>query len=418
MQEAKPAPKSEQKEGSDKNKPGSAAGPGGDITLSKEVEQSLRNKVKEHNDKMKDDDKPDWARTTYGQLAAVYRRGAGAYSSSHRPGQTRGAWAMARVNAYLYLLQNGRPKNPKYITDYDLLPKNHPKSSRNNNSVLNEYTTEVKLVDNLQEKIDFTIEDSINDSFEEALGIVDIESEEATSAATESEVAKVDIDMKEKDDKAKAAKKDKMAGHDDDEKKMAEHDDDDDKDKMAEHDDDDDKDKMAEHDDDDKKKMAEHDDEKKDKNGMEKDKKEYQSMESDEIIAPTDNIELATSNEDDKHAEEAKENSDASFTESERQELERFRREEKQKVLNSYKQFLSEEVYEEFSQTLDQLTRESLEKELKLKVADYFMAQAAEMEQAKELESKKEFKTLQVLDQLRDKDVASDIAKLVDKYKK
>jgi hypothetical protein len=264
----------------------------------------------------------------------------------------------------------------------------------------------VKLVDNLQEKIDFTIEDSINDSFEEALGIVDIESEEATSATTESQVAKVNIDMKEKDDTAKAAKKDKMAGHDDDDKKMAEHDDDDDK-KMAEHDDDDDK-KMAEHD----------DDEKKDKNGMEKDKKKYQSMESNQLIEPTDSIELATSNEDDKNAEEAKENSDASFTESERQELERFRREEKQKVLNSYKQFLSEEVYEEFSQTLDQLTRESLERELKLKVADYFMAQAAEMEKAKELESKKEFKTLQVLDQLRDKDVASDIAKLVDKYKK
>jgi hypothetical protein len=410
MQEAKPAPKSEQKEGSDKNKPGSAAGPGGDITLSKEVEQSLRNKVKEHNDKMKDDDKPDWARATYGQLAAVYRRGAGAYSSSHRPGQTRGAWAMARVNAYLYLLQNGRPKNPKYITDYDLLPKNHPKSSRNNNSVLNKYTTEVKLVDNLQEKIDFTIEDSINDSFEEALGIVDIESEEATSAETESEVAKVNIDMKETDDKAKAAKKDKMAGHDDDKKKMAGHDDDDDddKDKMAEHDDDDDKKKMAEHDDDDKK----------DKNGMEKDKKKYQSMESDEIIAPTDNIELATSNEDDNDAEEAEKNSDASFTESEKQELERFRREEKQKILESYKQFLSQTVYEEFAATLDTFTKDNLEKELKVKVADYFIAQAKEAEKTKASESKQEFKTLQVISQLRDKDVASDISKLVDKYKK
>lgn len=39
---------------------------------------------------------------------------------------------MARVNAYLYLLRRGRPENPKYTTDYDLLPKDHPKSTRSN----------------------------------------------------------------------------------------------------------------------------------------------------------------------------------------------------------------------------------------------------------------------------------------------
>lgn len=132
MAESRPAPKKDQIEGSDENKPGSAGGPGGDIKLSEAVEKSLRNKLKEHNDKMKDQDKPDHTRTTYGQLAAVYRRGAGAYSTSHRPGKTRGQWAMARVNAYLYLLRNGRPENPKYTTDYDLLPKDHPKSTRGN----------------------------------------------------------------------------------------------------------------------------------------------------------------------------------------------------------------------------------------------------------------------------------------------
>ena len=36
-------------------------------------------------------------------------------------------WAMARVNAFLYLLKNGRPQNKKYTTDYDLLPAKHPK---------------------------------------------------------------------------------------------------------------------------------------------------------------------------------------------------------------------------------------------------------------------------------------------------
>ena len=46
------------------------------------------------------------------------------------PSHDRGGakqWAMARVNAFLYLLKNGRPQNKKYTTDYDLLPAKHPK---------------------------------------------------------------------------------------------------------------------------------------------------------------------------------------------------------------------------------------------------------------------------------------------------
>ena len=62
-------------------------------------------------------------------LKAVYRRGAGAFSTSHRPGMSRQQWSMARVNAFLYLVRNGRPKDPKYITDNDLRPKGHPKRS-------------------------------------------------------------------------------------------------------------------------------------------------------------------------------------------------------------------------------------------------------------------------------------------------
>lgn len=125
-----PAPKKEQIVGSDKNKPGSAAGPGGSIKLSDAAETGLRNKVKEHNDEMKEANKPDYTRATIGQLRAVYRRGAGAFSVSHRPGMSRGGWAMARVNAYLYLLANGKPKRAAYVQDNDLLPKDHPKSSR------------------------------------------------------------------------------------------------------------------------------------------------------------------------------------------------------------------------------------------------------------------------------------------------
>lgn len=139
-----PAPPQDQIEGSDENEPGSAKGAGGDIKLSEATETALRNKVKEHNDKMSADDRPDWTRTTYGQLAAVYRRGAGAYSSSHRPGVSRGAWAMARVNAYLYLLRNGNPENSNYVTDNDLLPEGHPKSTRSIGSQLE--TRDVNLV--------------------------------------------------------------------------------------------------------------------------------------------------------------------------------------------------------------------------------------------------------------------------------
>ena len=125
-----PAPPSDQITGSDENEPGSASGAGGDIELSEATTQALRNKVSAHNEQMSEEDKPDWTRTTLGQLSAVYRRGAGAYSTSHRPGMTRGQWAMARVNSFLYLLRNGRPENSAYITDNDLLPEGHPRSTR------------------------------------------------------------------------------------------------------------------------------------------------------------------------------------------------------------------------------------------------------------------------------------------------
>ena len=125
-----PAPPGDQVTGSDENKPGSAAGAGGDIAISAATETALRNKVTEHNDAMKERDRPAWTRTTFGQLAAVYRRGSGAYSTSHRPGIGRAQWSMARVNAYLYLLRTGRPENPTYVTDNDLLPEDHPRSTR------------------------------------------------------------------------------------------------------------------------------------------------------------------------------------------------------------------------------------------------------------------------------------------------
>lgn len=130
-----PAPPSDRISGSETNEPGSASSGSGSIEVSAATEKALQRKADEHNEKMRDGDKPEWTRVTVGALKAVYRRGAGAFSVSHRPGMTRGQWAMARVNAYIYLSRNGRPKNAAYITDYDLLPSSHPKSSKSNKSV-------------------------------------------------------------------------------------------------------------------------------------------------------------------------------------------------------------------------------------------------------------------------------------------
>jgi len=125
------APPADQIVGSDKNPEGSAKAPAGakTIELTDAIETGLKNKVAEHNDKLDASD-PSWKRATTGMLRSVFRRGAGAYSTSHRPGVTRDQWAYARVNAYLYLLRTGRPQNPKYVTDNDLLPEGHPRSTR------------------------------------------------------------------------------------------------------------------------------------------------------------------------------------------------------------------------------------------------------------------------------------------------
>ena len=68
---------------------------------------------------------------TVGMLASVYQRGLGAFNTSHSPKvKSAKQWGQARVNAFLYLVRKGNPQNPKYTTDYDLLPKKHPKSSK------------------------------------------------------------------------------------------------------------------------------------------------------------------------------------------------------------------------------------------------------------------------------------------------
>jgi starvation-inducible DNA-binding protein len=136
---SRPAPKKDRIYGSKKNKPGSADG-SKKIVFSARTEGALRKKVEEHNKNAKTGRK-----ATLPMLKAVYRRGSGAFSSSHRPGMTRDGWAMARVNAFLKLLKSGSPANPNYKQDNDLLPKAHPKSSRGEASLIQHELLEIAL---------------------------------------------------------------------------------------------------------------------------------------------------------------------------------------------------------------------------------------------------------------------------------
>ena len=109
-----PAKPSERKKGSSKNKPGSAGSKSDKaIEFSKKVIEALKNKVKEHNSKNK-------KKVTLGQLKKVFRRGAGAFSSSHRPGQSRVSWAMARVNMFIKMVSGGKVKDSYKKADSDI----------------------------------------------------------------------------------------------------------------------------------------------------------------------------------------------------------------------------------------------------------------------------------------------------------
>ena len=121
----------EGKRGSERNKPG-AAGDTRGVKVPEKIEKSLQKKADDFNERYKD--KLGYG-TSIAQLRTVYQRGIGAYQTSHSPKVTSAEqWAQARVNAYLYLVKNGRPQNKKYTSDFDLLPAKHPKSNKTANS--------------------------------------------------------------------------------------------------------------------------------------------------------------------------------------------------------------------------------------------------------------------------------------------
>lgn len=116
-----PAPKRDRVKGSTKNPAGSASGSRGGIEIGAQATKALENMRDKHNASYKRKGR----RVDLGQLKAVFRRGAGAFSVSHRPGMTRNQWALARVRTFLKLVGTGQRKKA-YNTDLDLLPKDHP----------------------------------------------------------------------------------------------------------------------------------------------------------------------------------------------------------------------------------------------------------------------------------------------------
>jgi HK97 family phage prohead protease len=96
--------------------------------LNETVMKALENKVKDHNEEVKDLD-VDWnPRVTLKTLVEVMERGIGAYKTnpqSVRPNVgSPEQWGYARVNSFLFALKKGRFQGGKH--DTDLLPENHP----------------------------------------------------------------------------------------------------------------------------------------------------------------------------------------------------------------------------------------------------------------------------------------------------
>jgi len=115
------------KRGSKVNKPGASSTQRSGTKVTAEVEKSLQKKADGFNERYKD--KLGYG-VTIGQLKSVYQRGVGAFSSGSSPRVSSSQqWGQARVNSFLYVVKNGRPENPNYTQDNDLLPSKHPKAA-------------------------------------------------------------------------------------------------------------------------------------------------------------------------------------------------------------------------------------------------------------------------------------------------
>jgi hypothetical protein len=153
-----PAPKKDRIKGSRKNPKGSASGKRGSIEIGADTEKALVNARDKHNKRYRGAGKT----VDLGTLKAVFRRGAGAFSTSHRPGMNRNQWGLARVKAFLKLVGTGERKEA-YNTDLDLLPKAHPQYRADKETLL--------AVPKKYDHIDFVPPKGAQDAAERALRI-------------------------------------------------------------------------------------------------------------------------------------------------------------------------------------------------------------------------------------------------------
>jgi len=118
-----PAPKKERIYGSKTNpeRTSQSGKSAKSIKFSESTLNTIKNKVEEHNKKHPE------KKITVDIAKAVVRRGMGAYSSTHRPTikggkpNSRVAWGIARLNAFIYKVVNGKSKSGRYSEDNDLL---------------------------------------------------------------------------------------------------------------------------------------------------------------------------------------------------------------------------------------------------------------------------------------------------------
>lgn len=139
--------------------------------VSAKVKKGLENKVKKHNEEIKELDLAWNGRTTYAELVKVFERGVGAYynnPSSVRPNVSGPEmWAMARVNSFLFALKKGRFQGGKH--DTDLLPDNHPvkKEMEENNRFMKKHDLRhIKKIEETDDSIIITY-DKMMDEMED-----------------------------------------------------------------------------------------------------------------------------------------------------------------------------------------------------------------------------------------------------------
>jgi len=118
-----PSPKKDQVYGSNVNKNSSSKNISSAklIKFDEKTLVAIKNKFQKHNEEYPD------KKINLSSAKAVVRRGFGAYSKSHRPTisggkpNSRVAWGLARLNAFIYKIINGKSKSGKYTQDDDLI---------------------------------------------------------------------------------------------------------------------------------------------------------------------------------------------------------------------------------------------------------------------------------------------------------